>query len=169
MSATAKANPQEENKAAVLQMLEAFNKRDPAVVKKLLAPNAKSQSHFPLHPELNRLPLTERLQQEITRTSGGGATGPIAFPDGEFQVKELMAEGNKVILIWEMTGTNSGELFGRPATNRKITVSGYEVVGFENGKMVSHYDNHSTQTALEVLGKLGMLDTEMVQKLGLLK
>lgn len=167
MSAT--TNAQEENKAVVMQMMEAFNKRDPAVVPKLLAPHARSEATFPLAPELNRQPLVERLEQEILRHAGGGSTGPVPFPDGEYQVKELMAEGNKVILIWEMTGTNTGELAGRPPTGRKITVSGYEVVELENGKMVSHYDNHGTQTVLEVLGKLGMLDTEMVQKLGLSK
>jgi C-1 hydroxylase len=160
---------QERNKAVVMQMLEAFNKRDPSVVPKLIAPKLQSKSSFPGNPELTKMPVARRLQQEITRTAGGGATGPIAFPDGQYKVKELMAEGNKVILIWEMTGTHSGELFGRQATGRKITVSGYEVVELQNGKMVSHYDNHGTQTVLEVLGKLGMLDREMVDMLGLQK
>jgi SnoaL-like polyketide cyclase len=163
------ASVQEKNKAVVLQMLEAFNKRDPAVVPKLLAANARSQSTFPLNRALQKQPLAKRLQEEILRTAGGGATGPVAFPDGQYRVKELIAEGDKVILIWEMTGTHSGELFGRAATGRKITVSGYEVVQLKNGKMVSHYDNHGTQTVLEVLGKLGMLDKEMVQSLGLHK
>ncbi len=160
------ASVQEKNKAVVMQMLEAFNKRDPSVVPKLLAPGARSASTFPGNPKLTKMSPAERLPTEIQRTAGGGGTGPVAFPDGQYAVKELMAEGDKVILIWEMTGTNKGELFGRPATGRKVTVSGYEVVQLKDGKMVSHYDNHGTQTVLEVLAKVGHLDAPMMKTLG---
>jgi hypothetical protein len=160
---------EEKNKAVVLQMLDAFNKRDPSVVPKLMARNARSQSHFPLHADMNERPLRDRLKEEITRTAGGGGTGPDVFPDGEYRVKDIVAEGNKVVLIWEMTGTHEGELLGRAPTGRNITVSGYEVVELKDGKMVRHYDNHGTQTILEVLGKLGMLDQEMVDRIGLHK
>jgi C-1 hydroxylase len=160
------ASVQEKNKAVVMQMLEAFNKRDPSVVPKLLAPGARSASVFPGNPELTKMSPAKRLPTEIQRTAGGGATGPVAFPDGQYAVKELMAEGDKVILIWEMTGTNKGELFGRPATGRKVTVSGYEVVQLKDGKMISHYDNHGTQTVLEVLAKVGHLDAPMMKTLG---
>jgi hypothetical protein len=163
------ASVQEKNKALMLQMLEAFNKRDPTVVQKLLDPKARSRSTFPGHPEMTKMPVQKRVTEEILRTSGGGATGPIPFPDGQFAVKEMIAEGDKVILIWEMTGTHEGELLGRPATGRKITVSGYEVVQFKNGKMVAHYDNHGTQTVLEVLAKVGHLDAPMVKQLGFVK
>jgi len=160
------ASVQDKNKAAMLAMLEAFNKRDPAVAAKLLSPKARSDSTFPGNPQLTKMAVAKRLPIEITRTSGGGATGPDVFPDGQYTVKELIAEGNKVILIWEMTGTHKGQLFGRPATGKKVTVSGYEVVQFANGKMVSHYDNHGTQTVLEVLAKVGQLDPAMMKQLG---
>ncbi len=157
---------QDKNKAAMLQMLEAFNKRDPSVVPKLLSPKARSISNFPADPKLSKMAPAKRLEIEILRTSGGGATGPIPFPDGEYTVKECIAEGNKVILIWEMTGTHEGELFGRAATGKKVTCTGYEVVTFRNGKMVSHYDNHGTQTVFEVLAQTGLLDAPMMKTLG---
>ncbi|MFL5963754.1 MAG: ester cyclase [Gaiellaceae bacterium] len=160
------ASVQKKNKALMLQMLEAFNKRDATVVPKLLDPKARSKSTFPGNPEMTKMPVQKRLVEEIMRTAGGGGTGPIAFPDGQYAVKELLADGDKVILIWEMTGTHQGEILGRPATGKKVTVSGYEVVQFAKGKMVSHYDNHGTQTVLEVLAKVGQLDARMMKQLG---
>ncbi len=78
--ATAGASVQDRNKAVVMQMLEAFNKRDPSVVPKLLAPTARSASTFPGNPQMTKMPVQKRLREEILRTAGGGATGPIAFP-----------------------------------------------------------------------------------------
>jgi SnoaL-like polyketide cyclase len=160
------ASVQEKNKALMLQMLEAFNKRDPSVVPKLLSPKARSASTFPGNPEMTKMPLERRLTEEILRTSGGGSTGPVPFPDGEFTVKELLADGDKVILIWEMNGTNKGEILGRPPTGKTVSVTGYEVVQFANGQMISHYDNHGTQTVLEVLAQVGQLDAPMMKTLG---
>ena len=86
--------------------------------------------------------------------------------DGDRRADILWQNNSGQVSIWEMTGTNKGELFGRPPTGRKVTVSGYEVVQLKNGKMVSHYDNHGTQTVLEVLAKVGHLDAPMMKKMG---
>ena len=69
VSMSSTTNVQEENKAVVMQMLEAFNKRDSAVVPKLLASHARSQSTFPLNPALNRQPLTQRVA-DLARLPG---------------------------------------------------------------------------------------------------
>jgi steroid delta-isomerase-like uncharacterized protein len=154
---------QKKNKAVVLQMLDAFNKANTDIVPRLLSPNVRSDSKFPLRPELERAPVPQRVQEEIKHDHQ-------AFPDTNFTVKEIVAEGDKVILIWQMTGTHQGELFGRPATGRKVSVEGYEVVQISNGRIIRHTDNHAKQTTLELLGQLGpdwISDPEFLGPMGI--
>jgi len=50
-----------------------------------------------------------------------GLTGMnTAFPDRLDQVGVLIAEGNKVMISFLLTGTNTGSLFGNPATNNPV-------------------------------------------------
>lgn len=161
----------ERNKEAVLKMTEAFNNpskdyREHAarVVPELLADDYEETWTFPLDREsdepLERLPPAERIQAEIhlVRT---------AFPDAHYAVKELVAEGDTVILLWEFTGTHEGSFFGRQPTGRALKVTGFEVVRFDDkGEMVGHYDNHQ-QTSMDVLAQVGFLDAETLEEFGL--
>jgi steroid delta-isomerase-like uncharacterized protein len=45
-----------------------------------------------------------------------------AVPDAHFTIDDIIAEGNKVAARWTMTGTQTGELRGAPATNKKVTL-----------------------------------------------
>jgi hypothetical protein len=154
---------QRRHKGAMIDMLNAFNSRQPErVPKQLFGPDyreAAEMPEFPLDRRLEQLAPPERVQAEIELVRE-------AFPDMEYKVKELVAEGDTVIMIWEFTGTHKGEFFGRRSEGRKANVRGYEVVKFKDGQMVSHYDNHH-QTSVEVLGQLGLLDTEVLEAHGL--
>jgi hypothetical protein len=148
------------NKAVVMQMLEAFNAQKPDTVQKLFHPQYREDPAFPGFPldrTLESVPPPQRVQQEIKLVRE-------AFPDMRYSVKELVAEGDTVILIWEFTGTQRGAFFGREPTGKKTSVIGFEVVKFQNGRMISHYDNHA-QTSVEVLGQLDLLDDQTLRSL----
>jgi steroid delta-isomerase-like uncharacterized protein len=47
-----------------------------------------------------------------------------AFPDLQVVTEDVVAEGDRVAVRATWTGTHSAEIFGAPATGRKITFSG---------------------------------------------
>ena len=63
-----------------------------------------------------------------------------AFPDINFKVIEIIAEGNTVVTRWHLTGTHKGEYLGQAATGNRIAVDGISIDRIENGMVVSGFD-----------------------------
>ena len=146
---TAKAN-----KEIVRRMLKAFNDGDAAAIKELLHPEIKDHSKaIGLEPELRRGPVLKRVQTEIRREKE-------AFPDGKFKEEHIVAEGDKVILHWTMTGTHKGPFVGKPATGKKVAIKGTEIVTIKDGKIIEHDDDPSH--VLDLLRQVGQLTPEML-------
>ena len=57
-----------------------------------------------------------------------------AFPDLNFAIEDVIAEGDKVVTRITATGTQRGDLFGIPATGIRATISGVYISRYENGK-----------------------------------
>jgi steroid delta-isomerase-like uncharacterized protein len=58
-----------------------------------------------------------------------------AFPDMHWVVKEMVAEGEKVVTRFVWTGTHRGQFLGFPATGRSVEVKGVVIDRLENGKL----------------------------------
>lgn len=63
-----------------------------------------------------------------------------AFPDLHFDVVDVIAEGDKVLSRWVMTGSFQGELLGAKGDGRKISVEGMSLDRMENGLLVEGFD-----------------------------
>ncbi|HEY7033830.1 MAG TPA: ester cyclase [Thermomicrobiales bacterium] len=63
-----------------------------------------------------------------------------AFPDLHFEIVDLVAEGDKVLTRWVMTGTHRGEFLGIPATGRAIRVAGMSLDRIEDGLVAEGFD-----------------------------
>ncbi len=61
------------------------------------------------------------------------------FPDQCFEIQELIAEGNTVVMTWLWTGTHLGDMPGFPASERKIKMSGAKVYYFEGDRISGHW------------------------------
>jgi steroid delta-isomerase-like uncharacterized protein len=62
------------------------------------------------------------------------------FPDLHFTVKEVVGEGDKVAISWELQGTHKGNIEGLPpVTGKKVKVSGLTIYYFSNGKITGHW------------------------------
>ena len=59
-----------------------------------------------------------------------------AFPDLRFTVEDLIAEEDKVVACWTISGTHKGEFMGIPATNRKVSIDGITIHQMSNGKIM---------------------------------
>ncbi len=65
-----------------------------------------------------------------------------AFPDLHFDLKDVIAQGNKVATTWVASGTNKGTMttpdgtVTLPPTNKKASVPGVTVFDFQNDKII---------------------------------
>ncbi len=60
------------------------------------------------------------------------------FPDIQWNIKDMVADADKVAVYWNMTGTHSGEFMGFKPTGKKISVSVMNFYYFnEDGKVTN--------------------------------
>lgn len=60
------------------------------------------------------------------------------FPDQQFFVDEMLADGDVVAISWRWQGTHLADLPGLPASGRKIRTSGLTFYFFEDGRLCGH-------------------------------
>lgn len=103
----------EQNKAVVRRYIEeVINKGNLDLIDTLFAPN-----------------MREKVRDFLT--NGGDP-----FPDGQEEIKDMLAEGDKVMVWWLFRGTHQGEFLGIPATGKPFEIVGFAVYDFENGQIV---------------------------------
>jgi steroid delta-isomerase-like uncharacterized protein len=61
-----------------------------------------------------------------------------AFPDAAVTIDELVADGDRVAVATTLTGTHDGALMGVPATGRRVSVTGIDIVRVAEGEIVEH-------------------------------
>ena len=62
-----------------------------------------------------------------------------AIPDARFTPVLELADGDKVVAIYEMVGTHQNDFLGIPATGEQIMVRGIDVVTVVDGKCTEHW------------------------------
>jgi len=55
-------------------------------------------------------------------------------------VEEIVAEGDRVVTRWTLSGTQIGEFLGIPATGRRISVGGMSLDTVRGGMLVAGVD-----------------------------
>jgi steroid delta-isomerase-like uncharacterized protein len=75
-----------------------------------------------------------------------------AFPDLEFSVADIIAEGDLVVVRGEMRGTHQGELMGIPATGRVARVTVIDFNRIANGQVAERWAEADTVGMLQQLG-----------------
>jgi steroid delta-isomerase-like uncharacterized protein len=75
-----------------------------------------------------------------------------AFPDLRITIEDQIAEGDKVVTRWTTHGTNTGSLFGMPATNKSAIITGITVDHMVDGKTVETWTNFDALGMLQQLG-----------------
>lgn len=79
-----------------------------------------------------------------------GPTGPRAFrdyyatirsavPDARYEVDDLIAEADKVVVRWRMLGTHKGAFGGIAPSGRAITLEGIAIYRVASGKLMERW------------------------------
>lgn len=61
------------------------------------------------------------------------------FPDLRFRSVLELADGDKVVIQYEMTGTHTGDFLGLAPTGEPVTVTGVDVVTVVDGVCTEHW------------------------------
>ena len=75
-----------------------------------------------------------------------------AFPDAQFTIEDLIAEGDKVAARATLRGTHRGEFMGIAPTGKHVTLTSISINRIEEGKMAEMWDNSDVLGLLQQLG-----------------
>jgi steroid delta-isomerase-like uncharacterized protein len=75
-----------------------------------------------------------------------------AFPDRRISHEETIAQGDKVLIRWSMSGTQEGEIQGIPATGRGVTLTGLDLFRIEGGKIAEMWQEADRLGMMQQLG-----------------
>jgi predicted ester cyclase len=74
--------------------------------------------------------------------------------DPRFTLEHVVAEGDKVVVMWSNRGKHLVEWFGVPATGKTVEISGIDIHLIRDGRMAEHWD---VVDMLAILFQIGAL------------
>lgn len=77
-----------------------------------------------------------------------------AMPDVKWEVEEIIAEGDKVMIRFTMSGTQTQPFMGMPATGKPIRVTAMNIYELKNGLIIRE---HGLPDLFSMLIQLGVL------------
>lgn len=75
-----------------------------------------------------------------------------AFPDARNEIHDIVAEGDRVVVRWTMTGTHTGGGLGIPATGRAVRITGMTMSRVVDGRITEHWIYRDDIAMLRQLG-----------------
>jgi steroid delta-isomerase-like uncharacterized protein len=131
----------ESNKLTMQRFVEFINTASEALADELISTNAIF--HVPGSPEPMRGPAGYLAIIGMMRAG---------FPDIQWTLEEMVAEGDKVAARFIMRGTHQGTFFGVPPTGKKITVQAMNIYRLSNGKFVEERGQPDMLGLLQQIG-----------------
>ena len=77
-----------------------------------------------------------------------------AFPDLQFTVEDMIAEGDKLVTRLTMRGTHRGQFQDLAPTGKQISVTGIDILRFADGKLIEHWGVMDQMTMMQQLGAI---------------
>lgn len=131
----------EDNKALVRRFIdEIFVQGKPETVDELLADDFVGHT-WPStgHPK-------DDLKGALTRTAG--------LTDRAFDVEDVVAEGDRVVVRLTAAATQTGELMGMPGNGKRYSIGEIHIFRIQDGKIVEHWHQYDRMGMMQQLGAL---------------
>jgi steroid delta-isomerase-like uncharacterized protein len=133
---------EESNKALFRRYFdEGTNQGNLDVVEELFAPDYKH--HDPVNPDV--IVGNEGVRRHIQTLRG-------AFPDITFNIEDMVAQCDKVVIRWTANVTRTGDYFGIPPTGKSATITGMNTWQVQDGKAVEGWVNRDDVGLMQQLG-----------------
>lgn len=134
----------ESNKALVQKYQDAHNANNLAALDAIVAPDLIS------HNLLAGIPAGRDGGKMVHQALLA------AFPDQRTETVALIAEGDKVVQQFTVSGTNKGSFMGAPATGKSYKVPGVSIFRIANDKIVEHWGVFDMMGVMQQLGLIPM-------------
>ena len=93
-----------------------------------------------------------------------GPSGPLAFrdyyaairaavPDARYEVDDLIAEGDRVVVRWRLLGTHEGDFGGIAPTGKAIALKGIAIYRLDSGMLMERWVVSDLHGLLEEIGR----------------
>jgi steroid delta-isomerase-like uncharacterized protein len=103
------------------------------------------QHHDPANPDPRPVVGPQGVKDHLSSLRG-------AFPDLAFEVDDMIADGDQIIVRWTARGTNTGDYFGMPATGKSIEITGMNTWRTRDGQAIEGWVNRDDMGLLQQLG-----------------
>ena len=131
----------EQNKALARRFFEeAASQHKPDLIDELFAPD------YVLHDPAN--PMVQDRETFKQFLEGHY----VAFPDVQWIVEDVVAEGDRVVVRWTLTGTHQGPLLGIPPTGKKVRMRGISIYRIAGGKIAEEWAVSDVMGFMQQLG-----------------
>jgi steroid delta-isomerase-like uncharacterized protein len=132
------------NKRVVLRVWrDVWNQGDLAAIDEIISDDFESK--IPAQPDLVRGKAGFRKLMLLYRT---------ALPDVRLQVRDAVAEGDRVVAYWTASGTNTGPFAGAPPSYRRVAVDGVSIFRLVDGLIVQEWEVFDTLGFMQQLGAI---------------
>ena len=130
------------NKALIRRLYEeVWNQRKFEVINEIISP-----SHALQAPNVAGSAIgPDAYKRQVLRFLEG-------YPDLHWTIEDTIAEEDKVVACWTISGTQRGEYLGILATNKKVSVDGITIHHIANGKIMDSYSNWDALGMMQQLG-----------------
>jgi steroid delta-isomerase-like uncharacterized protein len=136
-----------DNKAIIRRLYEeVWNKRKIELIKEIISPSHALQGPNFFGSSVG----PEAYKRQVLLFIAG-------YPDLQFTIEDTVAEKDKVVAFWTITGTHKGDYMGVPATNRKVSVDGVTIHHLAGGKIMDSYSNWDALGMMQQLGVIPAL------------
>ena len=131
----------EQNKALVRRLMEEdISRGDEAVADAIIHPDFVDHTNPPgMQHGIGGHKAIVRLFRSV-------------FPDLQWRIDDLIAEGDRVVARTTMRGTHQGEFFGIPPTGRSVEMTGIHIVRIADGRIAEHWGSRDDLGLLAQLG-----------------
>jgi steroid delta-isomerase-like uncharacterized protein len=131
-----------DNKAIVRRLYEeVWNKRKFEVIDEIISPSHALQASNIFGSSIG----PEAYKRNALLFFAG-------YPDLHWTIEDTIAEKDKVVACWTISGTHKGDYLGVPATNKKVSVEGITIHHITNGKIMDSYVSWDIWGMMQQLG-----------------
>lgn len=143
MATPVEATTTEENKALVRSYIETWNRGDLEGMATFWAPDMVHHTRSGSHG----FEAVVSIVSEFMR----------AFPDLQFEIEDLVADGDRVASRMTARATHRADYLGQPATGTKVSCSVFGIARIANGKLVEHW---GVTDELHLMEQVGLVPEE---------
>ncbi len=135
---------EEQNKQVVQQFFDAYNAHDAERMGQLVSSN----TNYLFHVAGMLLPMDWNGRKQFV------AAVIKAFPDINHHILDIVAEGDKVAVRINITGTHKGEFQGIPPTGKPISIDGMDFLTIKECKIVEEWLNSDMMGLMQQIGAI---------------